>query len=378
SVGLGARFALEPGRGRRRAPIGTTLLACTCGVAGVAAALVFGSGLQAAVDDPGQLGQTYTAFTLTGMQGQDFIPPAVVRRTLSGLSAVSAVEESRAGQAHTADGKGELWLKDFTGFSPVVLSGRLPASADEISLTPATAADLHTAVGRQVTLRGDGGPVTFDVVGESYLYTGFLERYNFGGWIAPTGYDRLFHAIGMRYWYLVGHPGTTQADIRAEMLAKHPDWLAEGLSVMPPDIAQAQRNMSDVRGLPLFLGAFLAVLAIAAAAHALALSIRRRRHDLGIARTLGMTPSQGATALVVQSLVSTAVGVVVGLPLGVAAGRTAWRWMATQIPVQFLPPGPWGELGVIALAALGLALLIAALPAARAARLPIADALRAE
>ena len=49
----------------------------------------------------------------------------------------------------------------------------------------------------------------------------------------------------------------------------------------PPDVA----NLDGVQFLPRVLGLFLGLLAIAAVGHALATSVRRRRHDLGIVRS---------------------------------------------------------------------------------------------
>ena len=74
----------------------------------------------------------------------------------------------------------------------------------------------------------------------------------------------------------------------------------------------------------------------------------------------------------------TLVAVVVGLPIGVAAGRWAWRVFADQLGIVFVPVVP--VLLVVALvpAALLLANLVAAAPGYLAARTRPANALRAE
>ena len=66
------------------------------------------------------------------------------------------------------------------------------------------------------------------------------------------------------------------------------DRLPEAISVYsfsspPPDVA----NLLGVQFLPRVLGLFLGLLAVAAVGHALATSVRRRRHDLGVVRAVG-------------------------------------------------------------------------------------------
>jgi predicted lysophospholipase L1 biosynthesis ABC-type transport system permease subunit len=71
------------------------------------------------------------------------------------------------------------------------------------------------------------------------------------------------------------------------------------------------------------------------------------------------------------------IGLVIGLPLGVAAGR--WLWLAFAHQLSAVPdPVIPASLGLAALAALVLANLVAALPGRAAARTPAALLLRAE
>jgi hypothetical protein len=72
------------------------------------------------------------------------------------------------------------------------------------------------------------------------------------------------------------------------------------------------------------------------------------------------------------------VGVTAGVPLGIAAGKVAWRLFATNfgvVPVEVVHAVP---LVLLAAAALAVANLLAVLPALHAARSRPADLLRAE
>jgi hypothetical protein len=73
-----------------------------------------------------------------------------------------------------------------------------------------------------------------------------------------------------------------------------------------------------------------------------------------------------------------AAGLVIGLPLGIAAGRLLWLGFARELAAVPDPVVPAGSLAVAAVATLVLANLVAALPGRFAARTPAAIVLRAE
>jgi hypothetical protein len=72
------------------------------------------------------------------------------------------------------------------------------------------------------------------------------------------------------------------------------------------------------------------------------------------------------------------VGLVVGIPLGIAAGRWLWIVFARELSAVPDPVIPAASVVLAALAALILANLVAAIPARLAGRTPAAEVLRAE
>jgi hypothetical protein len=72
------------------------------------------------------------------------------------------------------------------------------------------------------------------------------------------------------------------------------------------------------------------------------------------------------------------VGLVIGMPLGIAAGRWLWTLFAHQLSAVPDPVIPAASIALAALVALILANLVAALPGLQAARTPAALLLRAE
>jgi ABC-type antimicrobial peptide transport system permease subunit len=107
-------------------------------------------------------------------------------------------------------------------------------------------------------------------------------------------------------------------------------------------------------------------------------SVRRRRHDLAILKTLGFTHRQLAGAVAVQAGVAGFVGCAVGIPLGIALGRILWDLFAKEISAVPDPTVPAATVAVIGLVAVLLAVLVAAIPGRIAARTPTSVLLRAE
>jgi ABC-type lipoprotein release transport system permease subunit len=76
-----------------------------------------------------------------------------------------------------------------------------------------------------------------------------------------------------------------------------------------------------------------ALPAVAAVAHMLLTSMRHRRRELAILKTLGFVTRQVRTAVAWQA---TAIATS-SLPLGTAAGRWAWSLFATQVAIEPTP-----------------------------------------
>jgi hypothetical protein len=129
---------------------------------------------------------------------------------------------------------------------------------------------------------------------------------------------------------------------------------------------------------PALLVAGLVLGAVAALTMTLVASVRQRRRDLALLKTIGFVRRQLAAAVAWQATVAAAVGIVIGIPLGLVVGRWLWDLFAQQISAV---PYPTVSVPAVALVALGTVLLanvVAAAPARTAARTPTALMLRAE
>jgi hypothetical protein len=383
---IGTRFALEPGRGRTALPVRPALMGAVAGVLGVLGAFTFSAGVTDAAANPARFGQTQQLESYFGENGQDFGPAGPVLRRVAASRDVTGLDDARVAVAESGSVSITTYTYDPVGGKrlPVVLTaGRLPAAPDEIVLAPTTAGHLHVATGATIRLSGGAHPVAVRVSGLGFVPEGAHNGYDEGAWVTSAGYDRLFRGAHYGFKYHVAlislRPGTNVAAAERRLsaiAASVKGGSAITFAVAPP--AEAQLVVKDVAALPLALGAFLVLLAVGAVGHALATAVTRRRGELAILRALGTTRLQSRLVVVTQASVLAAVGLLVGVPLGVAVGRFVWRLVAVDTPLAYHPPLALWALVLIGPLALLAANLLAAWPGQRAARLRSAQILRAE
>jgi predicted lysophospholipase L1 biosynthesis ABC-type transport system permease subunit len=95
-------------------------------------------------------------------------------------------------------------------------------------------------------------------------------------------------------------------------------------------------------------------------------------------KTLGFTRRQLRQAVAWQATTIAAIALLIGLPGGIAGGRWAWHYLATQLGALPEPAIPLTTIIITIPAALVLANLIATAPGQAAARTQPATILRTE
>lgn len=112
--------------------------------------------------------------------------------------------------------------------------------------------------------------------------------------------------------------------------------------------------------------------------HLLLSAVRRRHRDLAILKTLGFVRRQVAWTVAWQGTTVVVLGLLVGMPAGVALGRWMWTLLADNLGVVVRPQVPYLVLAAVAGAAVLLGNLIAFIPGQLAARTRPAVVLRSE
>jgi ABC-type lipoprotein release transport system permease subunit len=169
------------------------------------------------------------------------------------------------------------------------------------------------------------------------------------------------------------NPATSLAVLRRRVAAK-----GGGASVVSVQRPAEIVNYKSMGSTPAVLGGALAVAAVSALALTLIASVRRRRRDLALLKTLGFTRRQLAAAVAWQSTIAVGVGILFGIPIGTVTGRSLWDLFAHELHVVADPSVPALTILFVAIGALVLANVVAAVPGRQAARTPAALALQAE
>ena len=137
-------------------------------------------------------------------------------------------------------------------------------------------------------------------------------------------------------------------------------------------------QLHNVRYLPLWFSGFLAVVAAATLAFVLLVTIRRRRHDLALLRTLGFERRQLRSTVFVQAVTLVLPGTLLGILAGVVVGRLAWSATATGMGAPEVQVAPVAAAVAVFASSLLLACVVAAVPARLASRAHPAQVLRTE
>jgi hypothetical protein len=369
----GVRAALDPGRGSRAVPTRSALVAGVAGVAGVLAALVFASSLGRVLDTPERYGwafdfQVTVGDLRTDDEAAEAAVPLVADDRFAGVTLArldSIVVEGRRTAAF-----GLRPLRGDPAFT--VVAGRLPATDGEVAMGATSLDALGKGIGDVVEAEGDdGSAVPLTVVGRVLVPTeenddpadaammtaATLARMRTAG----TGYPNLYVTLA---------EGADRA--AAEEVAGQYGYV---VNLVPPPVVTNLRGVDDT---PRLLAAFLAVLGVAATAHAVLTAIRRRRPELAMLKTLGFERRQVALSVLVHAAVFATVGALAGIPLGLGVGMQAWRALAGAIGFADDIVVPAVVLVALVPVLVLLTVAVAALPARAAARVRPADALRAE
>jgi hypothetical protein len=293
---MGVRLALQPGAGPTALPVRSTIGGAVAGVAALSAAMVFSASLSHLLATPRLYGVAWDA-VVSSSNGAELDPVARIVARDPYVAAWSAgfsdgelqVNGAAVGAIAMGGGRGSSLLA-------VPVQGRLPQARGEIALGPQTLASVHARVGAtaQVSLPGQR-PVRFQIIGTA-IFPGLSDALGLGHGAGLTlaGLHRLpgVPPVPLDTLLVRFRPGAdpqARTDTLASLAARAGPFIVQGPAT-PTDLV----NFGRVRNLPMLLGIALSGLALATIAHLLVTSVRRRRRDLAILRTLGFTAARSA------------------------------------------------------------------------------------
>jgi len=398
---VGSRNALEAESGQRTVPAWVTLLGSVAAVTAVVVAAVFGASLTSLITHPSQYGWNWGILIQT-QGGYGTFGPGAMDRLVGRQPAVAAW--SSFGFSQLQVGGREipvLGLQRHRGLAePPTTSGRPLAGSGEIELGTVTLRELGKKTRDTVAVGSPPHQRTFRIVGTVTLPSfGLVEAEHVslgrGGMLSDSdllmaeGTDAtaasqpgsaaatsLPSAVAIKL-----APGTSdleRSSLVHRITSANPDRTPGGTYELGRVRAAAVADASGMGSQPLALALGLAAAAVLSLALTVLASVRRRRRELALLKTLGMTRRQLRSIVAWQTSVILVVAAVVSVPLGIAGGRWAWEAFAGSLGVvpATVIPVPALLIGLLGLLAAGN--LLSAAPASLAARIPAAATLRAD
>jgi ABC-type lipoprotein release transport system permease subunit len=375
-------MALERGRGAASVPVRTSVGGAVVGLTAMVAALVFGASLGHLLASPPLYGVTWDT-EIWNNNGPRAVPAAepVVRADPDVATAAyiqTGLDFQFRGQALL----GFAFAPVKGTFDAVMLTGRAPAQADQVAFGANTAAQLGVRPGATLTGNAehpDAPQVPVRMVGTAVLPPGDVSAHLGDGVIVTRqalvrlagGQARDPYVIAVTFRPGAGPAAEVRLDHR--LAAVDPNFYTQAPAT-PTDLV----NFGQIEDLPVILGLVLAVLALLTVAHLLVTSVRRRRRDVALLKALGFTPGDLGRAVAWQAATLAVATLVAGIPLGIVAGRVAWRLFAGQLGVVPGVSTPITLLALIVPTAIILAVLVSAGPARTAMRIRPAATLREE
>jgi ABC-type lipoprotein release transport system permease subunit len=384
TVVAGVRMALEPGRGRTAVPVWSTLLGVTLSVLAFVTAASLGTSFSHLVETPRLSGWGNIQLG----SGNPFVED-MADAVLPAISSDRSISAYAVGNiAHSVQIGSGAGVKTFVlamderkgSVHVTVAEGKWPTSSDEIALGAKSLRASGAHLGGTVRVRGEGPAIPMRVVGRVVLPEGeFGPGLGEGAAMSFEALKRFIPEAQANFFVM-----RVTAGANPRKVARGLDPLFArfdtNVSVVDTGVDEggAVTNLRRAQAVPIGLAGILGVAAVGTLVHTLVTSMRRRRRDLAILKTLGFLTRQVSAAVAWQATTLVAVALIVGVPLGLATGRWGWTLFADQLGIVPEPIMPIATTLLAIPAAIIAANLIAVIPGRLAGRTRPAMVLRAE
>jgi putative ABC transport system permease protein len=380
TIAAGLRLGFDRGEGTRAIPVGTTVLAATLAVAGSCCALLYGASLQRMIDQPTARGWTWDV-TVGGGDMSRILPDADARDVVEARIATIAIDD------RPVEGRS---LKVVRGTAPdTIVAGRAPIADDEVALGAETMRAAHVHIGDKVRVVGPSSAADLHIVGQA-VFAGVSDDPHLadGALMTAPGLSRVYADLpddspgasadqSFKSFLVTFRDGVDRsvAARNLEVRVRHNDPGADVARATTPD---ELRRLRDVRALPIALAVFVGLLAVIGMAYTLRTTVTRRRTDIAVYKTMGMTRRSVFSLLLVQATTTAIIGILLGIPIGLLAARAVWKVEAAKLGTATVVVAPIAALVLLYAFALFLANLVAMMPAVSAARTRPALIMRSE
>ncbi len=261
-------------------------------------------------------------------------------------------------------------LPDIT--DPEVVSGRVAdLGVDQLAVADSVARDFGLGVGDTIDARFPTGERTLEIAGT------YDNRLLLGDWLIGLDTADLvsLERLDAQVWVRTA-PDADVTTVQAAVAAVAAPWP----SVEVLDLSQFKQRQADqfnqLLALVYVLLALAVVIALVGIANTLALSVYERTRELGLLRAVGMARAQVRSMVIGEAVLIAVFGTLLGLAIGLGFGWLLVRALAGEGLGVLAIPVPTLVVVVVLAAIAGVA--AALLPAVRAGRLDVLDAISSD
>ncbi|HEY7707852.1 MAG TPA: FtsX-like permease family protein [Gaiellaceae bacterium] len=192
--------------------------------------------------------------------------------------------------------------------------------------------------------------------------------------ISKTKFDELYDRPRNQFTFInvPGDPDAAKEQPIEQALATFPDAKVQTREAW---ITEQDEEFNQFLTMLYVLLALSVIISIFGMINTLALAVFERTRELGMLRAVGMTRWQARTMIASESVITALIGAAIGLPLGMFLAAMVTKALE-QYEVRY--EVPLGALIVFAIVAVIVGVVAAILPARRAARLNVLEALQYE
>jgi putative ABC transport system permease protein len=351
-----------------------TASALMIGLTLVALMSILGASAKASTDK--SINETLVAdFVVSNAVGAGFSPTIATKITkLDGVEAVAAFRQGIAKiDGDTVYPYGADPAQLAKTLDVPMSSGAVTALADRSILVDTTTAKSHGyTVGDTIDLKMQAGTEKLTVAGvftaSAAVPTNYLVSFNT---LVKGGIKPLDSAV-----FITDEPGADTAQIRDEIdtiIKDNPTVTLKDQQEFADEQASQINQFLYIIYALLGLAIIIAVLGIV---NTLALSVIERTREVGLLRAVGLSRRQLRRMIRLESVAIAVLGAVLGMVMGIAFGIALQRAISDQgIDVLSVP---WLQLAIFVLLSAVIGVLAAVLPARRAAKLNVLDAITTE
>ncbi|WP_462187492.1 MULTISPECIES: ABC transporter permease [unclassified Frankia] len=352
--------------------------------ASTASALMIGLALVSAFSVLGQSIKESVRETVSNSLGANFyLTPqnfgqgfsGEVARELAGKPGIEIATGLRGGLVKISGQSSQVLAGDPAGLVKMLaikeVTGDVHALGDGTILAEdSTAADHQLRVGQKV-------PVTFaDGRAELTLVGTYKKSQVAGKWIISTSEFARHSTDDLDLFVLVKRAsGADPAMVRAEIATVVKSFATVAVRDQSEFVAQQEKQVDQLLGFIYVLLALAVVIALFGIVNTLALSVIERTREIGLLRAVGMTRSQMRLMVILESMIISVFGAVLGVVVGSIFGWALTKALASLGISTFAYPVRTILLVVLTGAILGV--LAAVFPARRAARMDVLRAISA-